>query len=183
MIKINLLPEKEVKRKKPSLKSPASKLLSTIIVLTGITLLVMLAITYYMRVTKDDLNRQYQSNQIIISQLQKNIEEAKRYEKMNETIKQKTTLIETLRKNQAIPVRILDEISTLLPNGVWLYSLLYKSESVTLEGYAFTNLDIVSYVDNLKKSSLIIEPTVEESKYEELEKVPVYKFKISFKIK
>ncbi|MCX7913249.1 MAG: PilN domain-containing protein [Thermodesulfovibrionales bacterium] len=183
MIKINLLTEKKVKKKEPLLKSSAKRFLINFIAFTAITLVVMLAITYYLSSSKDDLSAQYQHNQVFMTQLQKSIQDLKKYESMNNAIQQKMTLIETLRKNQAIPVRILDEVSMLLPNGVWLSSLVYKGDIVTIEGYAFTNLDIVSYIDNFKRSTITVEPTLEESKYEELDKVPLYKFKLSFKIK
>ncbi len=182
MIKINLLIEKRTKKKEP-IKSPATKFLTLVLAVAVGTLLIMLGATYYMGYSKDELKKQNESNKALISQLQKNIQDVKKFESINQSIEQKADLIETLRRNQAVPVRILDEVSAVLPEGVWLSSLLYKGGAVTIEGFAFTNLDIVSYIDNFKKSAIITDASLNESKYEEIDKVQVYKFKLNFKVK
>lgn len=182
MIKINLLPEKKVK-KKETFQSPASKFLKAVLAVAVATLLIMIGGTYYMSSVKDGLNKQQESNKALISQLQKNIQDVKKFESMNASIEQKTDLIETLRRNQAVAVRILDEVSAVLPEGVWLTSLIYKGNMVTIEGFAFTNFDIVSYMDNFKKSAIITDAFLDESKYEEINKIQVYKFKLNFKVK
>lgn len=182
MIKINLILEKRTKKQEP-VKSPASKFITVVLAVAVATLLIMLGAKYYMSYGKDALKKQNESNKTLISQLQKNIQDVKKFESMNASIEQKSDLIETLRRNQAVPVRILDEVSAVLPDGVWLSSLIYKGGMVTIEGLAFTNLDIVSYIENFKKSAIITDATLDESKYEEINKVQVYKFKLNFKVK
>lgn len=182
MIKINLLPGKKTK-KKETVQSPASKFLTVVLAVAVAALLIMMGVTYYVSYSKDDLKKQYESNKALISQLQKNIQDVKKFESINASIGQKSVLIETLRKNQAVPVRILDEVSAVLPEGVWLSSLIYKGGNIIIEGFAFTNFDIVSYIDNFKKSAIITDAFLEESKYEEIDKVQVYKFKLNFKVK
>lgn len=182
MIKINLILEKKAK-KIETVQSPASKFITVVLAVAVATLLIMLGAKYYMSYGKDELKKQNESNKTLISQLQKNIQDVKKFESMNASIEQKSDLIETLRRNQAVPVRILDEVSAVLPEGVWLTSLIYKGGMVTIEGFAFTNLDIVSYIDNFKKSAIITDATLDESKYEEINKVQVYKYKLNFKVK
>ncbi len=118
-----------------------------------------------------------------MASLSKKIAEIKKFEKLNKELEQRSTLIETLRKNQAIPVRILDEVSSVIPEGVWLNSLAYKENGVSMEGFAFTNIDIVSYIDNLKRLGSVSDVYLEESRESEVEKVKVYKFKLSFKVR
>ncbi len=183
MIRINLLVEKRAKKKEVPVQSPARKFFTVVLAVAVLALLIMLGATYYFNSTNEQMKKQLESNKALIAQLQKNIQDVKKYETLNASITQKTQLIETLRKKQAVPVRILDEVSSVLPEGVWLSSLLYKGGVVTIEGFAFTNLDIVSYIDNFKKSAIITDATLEESKYEEIDKVQVYKFKLNFKVK
>ncbi len=183
MIKINLLAEKRAKKKEVKVTTPARKFLTTILVVALATLLVMLGINYYFSYSKDELKKQSANNKTQIELLQKNIQDVKKFESLNASTEQKTNLIEKLRKHQSVPVRILDEISAILPEGVWLSSLLYKENNVIIEGFAFTNPDIVSYVDNFKGSAIIADVFLEESKQEEVNKIPVYKFKLNFKVK
>jgi len=182
MLKINLLAEKRAK-KEVAVASPARTFLTKILIIALATFLAMLGITYYMSSEKESLKKQYEQNKALIAQLQKNIQDVKKFESLNASIGQKATLIESLRKNQAVPVRILDEVSSYLPQGVWLSSLLYKDNVVSIEGFAFTNLDVVAYVENLKKSQIIKDISLDESKSEEIDKMPIYKFKLNFKVR
>ena len=183
MLKINLLAEKRAKKEQVK-ATPAKKFLNLILIVTMAVLLVMGGLVYYFTsYQKDSLIKQLENNKNVMAQLQKKIVDVKKFEALNASIEQKTTLIENLRKHQAVPVRILDEVSSVLPEGVWLTSLAYKDNIVRIEGVAYTNLDIVSYVENFKKSAIITEVSLEESKYEEIDKTPVYKFKLNFTVK
>ncbi|MCX8030329.1 MAG: PilN domain-containing protein [Thermodesulfovibrionales bacterium] len=183
MIKINLLPPDKKLEKKEVTQTPSRKFLTTLILVVLITLAALVAITSYLTYANEELKKQSNNNKALIGQLQRNLQDIKKYESLNASIEKKSNLIETLRKHQNVPVRILDEISAILPEGVWLTNLSYKDNEVILEGYAFTNLDIVSYIENFKKSPFISEPYLNESKYDEINKIQVYKFKLNFKVK
>ncbi len=105
------------------------------------------------------------------------------FEKLNQSFKQRKEIIEKLRKDQFLPVKVMNEVSRLLPPGVWLTNLAYGGNSISVDGYAYTNDDVVSYVDNLKKSELFTDVYLHETKLANIEKVSVYQFKISFKVK
>ncbi|MBS4062090.1 MAG: PilN domain-containing protein [Bacteroidetes bacterium] len=182
MIKINLLADKKGKKKEP--KQPAaSKFLVYVLAAAVASILIGGGFTYYLSYSKEQLKKQIESNKNLVGQLQQKIQDVKKFEALNASFEQKAGLIENLRRNQAVPVRILDEVSAVLPEGVWLSSLLYKDDKVVIEGFAFTNLDIVSYIDNFKKSEIISDVFLDESKFEEIDKVQTYKFKLHFKVK
>jgi type IV pilus assembly protein PilN len=82
-----------------------------------------------------------------------------------------------------VPVKILDEVSAIMPNGIWIQALSVAGDTVSLDGYGFTNTDIVAYVDNLKASKIFTEVYLQESKSTEIEKIPLYVFKLTFKVK
>lgn len=179
MIRINLLTEKKRKKK-------ASGPNSFIVLLSGISLATLIAAggtTLLLNSKVSQLKEQREKNRVLINDLSKRINEIKKYERLNKELEQKSTLIETLRKNQSVPVKLLDEVSSLIPEGIWLNSFLYRDNGVSLEGLAFTNNDIVAYVDNLKKSPGFADVYLEESSETEVEKVKVYRFKLNFKIK
>lgn len=179
MIKINLLAEK---KKKKRVKGPESFLVAIILV-SSVTLIVMGLVALLLLSSVSRLRTESESNKAKMAELIRKINEVKRYERLNKEIEQRNALIESLRKNQAAPVMILDNVSATLPEGLWLASLTYKEGGVVLEGFAFTNIDIVSYVENLKKSTGFTDVYLEESKQVDFEKVQVYKFRLNFKVK
>lgn len=179
MIRINLLPEKKKRRRVR--RARYYFILCGIITLT--TLLIAVATTYYIRASISSLKSERDANNATIASLSKKISESKKYEQLNKEISQRNALIENLRSNQALPTKMLNNVAMALPEGVWIGSLVYKDEGVDIEGYAFTNISVVTYVENLKRYSDLTDVYLVESKEAELETVRVYKFKIVFKLK
>ncbi len=178
MIKINLLPLK--RKKKPK---PIPPFLITGVGLTTISLIVMIGLVFAFNSRLSSKKAQYKINETKIAELKAKIKEVENYEKLNKTIQEKNSVIEQLRKNQSIPVKLLDEASSLLPNGVWLNAMTLSGENVNIDGYAFANSDIVSYVDNMKNSQTFTEVFLQESKSAKIDNTNLYMFKLTFKIK
>lgn len=177
MIRINLLPSK---RKKTLVLPPA---IIYGMVAVCIIIVAVIAFTIY-------LNKQIAAKQADIStkeqkliKLKAALEEVKNYERNNNEYREKNRVIEQLKKNQIVPLRLLDEVSEMLPKGVWLTSLDDKSGVVSIEGYAFSNSDLVTYVQNLKGSKYLADVMLVESRQAEIEDFSVYKFKLTFVIK
>jgi type IV pilus assembly protein PilN len=82
-----------------------------------------------------------------------------------------------------VPVRLLDDISNLLPDGIWLSAVAYNNPQVTIEGIGFTNMDVVAFVENLKKAPSYSDVYLEETKQATVDKTDVYNFKLNFKVK
>jgi Tfp pilus assembly protein PilN len=118
-----------------------------------------------------------------LKKLQSALMEVKNYERDNEEFRKKTEIIEQLKKNQVVPLRLLDEVSEMLPKGVWLENMKDNSGVVSIEGYAFTNSDLVVYVQNLKGSSHLADVMLVESRQAELGDFSVYKFRLTFRVK
>ena len=184
MIRINLLPVK--RKKKPK---PIPGFLAVAVILIIITSIGVVYAYFNIKEEIKTLQVKKVSNEQRLKELKKKLKELENYESLVKSVEQKKKVIIQLRKNQSIPVRLLDEISKHLPNGIWLSVLRVKDKSVNIEGYAFTNSDVVKYVNNLKGSALFNSVYLAESKHGEIseeglkEKVPVYKFKIRLKIK
>ncbi|MBI5213718.1 MAG: PilN domain-containing protein [Nitrospirae bacterium] len=182
MIRINLLSEERKKKKKKKIKGPSNFLVTVgLAVLSAVLIAGGAALFFKNQVSQ--LKKQSEANKAKIADLAKKTNEANRYEKLNKEIAQRSVIIEGLRKNQSVPVRILDNVSTAMPEGVWLVMMTYKDNGIVLEGYAFSNTDIVSYVENLKKSENFADVYLDESVQAEVEKVQVYKFKLNFKMR
>lgn len=188
MIKVNLLTErKQKKQKKAELPFAGEKkalpFLTILAIVTGATVLIMGIIFFILKTNVSNLKDEYQKNQAQMVDLKKKIEESKRLEALNKAIQQKSDLIKMLKKNQSVPARLLDDISKLLPDGIWLTSVSFTNPQAVIEGIGFSNIDVVSLVDNLKKSPDYTDVYLDESKQGNIEKVEVYNFKLHFKVK
>lgn len=180
MIRINLLTEKKKGKKKP--RGPANFLIP-IAVVSGVAVLLMGGVTLLFNAQVSQLKQQRDANNDMMSKLAIKINEVKKFEQLNKDFEQRVNIIDMLKKNQSVPVMVLDEVGSIMPEGVWLNALAYKDNNVTLDGYAFTNIDIVAYIDNLKKLGNVSDVYLNESTEAEVEKVKVYKFKLNFKVR
>src|SRR4030065_1614690 len=132
MIKINLL---LVKRKKKNLQVYSTFIQGGIIL--GLTLLVLGIFAFHLISKVSDMRKEEADKNKILSELQVLIKEVDNYEKDNASYKEKTRVIEQLKKNQQAPLRLLDEVSEHLPRGVWLTSLADQQGVINISGYAF----------------------------------------------
>ena len=179
MIRINLLPVKRKKKAKPLPTFVIATVLLTVLIICALGYLF-----YYYNSTLQATKDRFESNKQKIAELKEKIKEVDNFEKLNKTIEERTKIIEQLRKNQSIPVMMLDEISKNLPKGVWLSAMaaVGGGSSVSIDGYAFTNPDVVTFVENLKGSKLLTEVYLQETKQVEIEKIPLYQFKLTFRV-
>lgn len=180
MIRINLLTEK--RKKKKEIKGKTDLLIKVGIATLG-ALSVSVGVTLFLNFSISQLKKEVESNKATIAGLKKKIAEVKRYEELNKEILYRSSIIETLRKNQALPVKILNDISLSLPDGVWLTALNYKEKGSGIEGYSFGNASIVNFVQNLKRLDILKDVHLVETMESEFENRRVYKFKISFNVK
>lgn len=178
MIKVNLLPVKRKKKAKPL----PSFLIVTVIV-TVIVCIIMAYLSFFFSSRLSSRKAQFAANENKIAELKQKIKAVEDFEQRNKTFKQRNDIIEQLSRNKSVPVKILDEISALLPTGVWIQSLVITGAGISMEGLGFTNADIVIFVDHLKASTMFTDVYLQESRSVEIEKVPAYAFKLSFKLK
>lgn len=183
MIKINLLPKRELKKTDKKFQINLSgEILKKFIFPIGITIMIMLSIVAYFEYTKSEYQKEIETQKNVLSSLQKKIAEINKFEAMNKDIERKTKLIESLKKMQSTPVSILNFVVKKLSDGVWLTGLHYD-DTVTVEGIGFSNLNVVAFVDNLKATPELQDVYLVETQQTEFEKQTVYKFIIKFRLK
>jgi type IV pilus assembly protein PilN len=177
MIKINLLPTK---------KKPPKKVidLQQQAILAGLVLvLVVIALWYYWNTQNDRINMLENKKADAVRQIagQDNmLKEVKNVEEERKKVSEKIEIIEKLKKNQSGPVRLLDAVSNALPKGVNISLLLENNNNVNIEGAAFTNEDVVRFIDNLKASPLLSEVMLLETSQTTQGKIDFYKYKLQF---
>lgn len=178
MIRINLLP---VKRKKKSKPIPPVLIQAGIIFI--VTVLAVVFFTFHLYGKVSDLKDTKASKERRIAELQEKLKEVENYERDNQLYIEKSQIIEQLKKQQKAPLRLLDEVSARLTKGIWLTSLNDNGGLINIAGYSFSNSELVSYVQNLKKSKYLTEVALLESRQAKLGTVSLYKFMITFRLK
>lgn len=177
MIKINLIPAK--RKKKPKHVPPFIIAMILLLMVSGVA---SAYAVYYMDSNVEDLQRKKKINTDKIAKLDKRIKEVKDFEKLNQTFLKRKKIIEELTKSQSVPVRILDEMSKRLTDGIWLVSMKISAKSVSISGVGFSNTDIVSFVQNLKASALFTDVVLGGTQLKKSGTVETYTFNIRLNI-
>jgi len=177
MIKINLLPTK----KKPPKKviDLQQQLLLALLVL----ILLGMGIGYFWMKQNnriESLTKEQGEAEARVRAQDNLLKEVKNVEEERAKVNEKIAVIERLKKNQEGPVRLLDEISTTLPPNVNILSMTENNNTVNLDGEAFTNEDVVRFVDNLKNSKLLAGVFLIETVQGKRDGYDIYKYKLQF---
>jgi len=178
MIKVNLHLVKKKKKQKPI---PAFLISTIFITLAVCAILAYLIFFFSGRVAEKQAT--VKANEAKIAELKQRLKDVEDYEKFNANFQKQKDIIETLSKNKALPVKILDQTSSLLPVGVWLTSMEIKGDNINLGCTAFTNTDVVNYVDNLKNSKFFTDVYLQESVQVQLAGNSLYNFRLTYKVK
>lgn len=178
MIKINLISTKRKPPKKVTELQQQMVLAALILILVGIGMGY-----HWVNLTKriNALKAEKASKEAHKKAQEKQLEEVKNVEAERKQVTDKIAIIEQLKKNQTGPVRMLDELSKMLPPGVNLTSLVEKSGQVNIDGEAFTNNDLVRFIDNLKANQFFKDVFLLESVQASEEGTDIYKYKMQFK--
>ena len=178
MIKVNLIP---IKRKKKAKPVPTFLLIG--ILVTIVAVFVSGFFIFKASAKLSDKNAESAKNERTLAELTEKIKAVENFEQLNKTFEQRTKIIEQLSKNKSVPVMLLDEVSKLLPIGVWLEKMTVKGNDVRISGYGFTNTDIVSFVDNIKASQFFTDAYLLQSQNKKVDEVPAYQFELTCRIK
>lgn len=178
MIRINLLPTAKKKKKPLILPVPFMYGLAALLFL----IITAGSVTIYMNSQISNLKADIFTKEKKLNEFKVVLQKIENYEKDNEEFKRKAGVIEQLKRNQIVPLVLLDEVSEVLPKGVWLTKLTDQARFISIEGYAHSNYDLVGYVQNLKSLKFFQDVMLVESRQEDLEGVSVYKFKLTFRI-
>jgi len=177
MIKINLLPTK----KKPPKK--VIDLQQQVILAVLVLVLVLITLGYYWKTQNDritTLENETAAAKKQIADQDNMLKEVKNVEEERRKVSEKIEIIEKLKKNQAGPVQLLDVVSTALPKSVDISSLSESNNNINIDGEAFTNEDVVRFIDNLKASPLLKGVTLLETSQSTQDKIDIYRYKLQF---
>jgi len=159
MIRINLLPWREARRKAHNLQFYI--LMGGVAVLAA--LIVLLVHGYYAtRIsTQEERNRFLKLEN---TKLDKEIEEIKKLKEEIQALLSRKQVIETLQADRAQTVYLLEQLVRQTPDGVYLKSIKQTGLKVNLTGYAQSNSRVSTLMRNIEASPYLENPDLVEIK-------------------
>lgn len=151
MLKINLLPVRQLKKRAKARNQLTGMLLLFILVLAS------LGVVGYLQAQKIG---QLEGN---ISTLTKakdsyspTLKKIDKLKKDKEELARKTEIIKKLKTDSSLTVRVLDEVANIVDNQrMWLDSLNQQGGNLRLSGVALDNQTVAQFMDNLKASPFV----------------------------
>jgi len=181
MVKINLLLITRVSKKK---SAPTPSLHSGLVIVLLLSVFAGFGYAWTHLSTKaQQLRTEKMQHATELTRLKKQVEEVAQYEVNRKEVEEKIRMIRQLKKNQYIPIHLLTEISERLPERIWLLKLIEQGSIINLEGRATSNGEIVTFINALKQSGYFEEIEIEESRQVMETNVPVYHFKLKWRLR
>jgi type IV pilus assembly protein PilN len=178
MIRINLLP---VKRKRKT--QPLPPVVIQAILLLVVTALVLVFLGFHFSGKIEAMKNEKATKEMKLASLKEQLKEVENFEKLNKLFQKRKKIIEDLKKKQHAPLLLLDQVSAHLPEGIWLTNLTDKGGVVEISGYAFSNTELVSYVQSLKGSKHLTDVSLKESRQQKIGDALIYQFKMTLRVK
>jgi type IV pilus assembly protein PilN len=159
MLKINLLPVRQLKRRAKARKQ------ITMVFLCFLLLLFMLATVGFIQAQKiSSLETEVKQLNTEKNSYNKTLAEIDKLKKEREELTRKTEIIKQLKTDSSLTVRVLDEVANRIDNQrMWLLSLHQQESSLRLSGIALDNQTVAQFMDNLKESPFVTDVTLTNS--------------------
>lgn len=159
MLKINLLPVRQLKKRAKARKELLGMSLLFLLVLT------VLGVTGVLQAQKiSDLQADITALQKVKKSYDPTLKKIAKLKKDREELVRKTDIIQKLKTDSSLTVRTLDEVANRIDNQrMWLGSLHQQTSSLRLSGVALDNQTIAQFMDHLKESPFVQDVTLANS--------------------
>lgn len=178
MIRINLLPHREEKRK--ARRQQFYGLLVMISILAG--LIVFLAYSIIEGyISSQEARNGFLKSEIAV--LDKQIDEIKKLKEQTQALLARKQIIESLQRDRAEAVRLLSELVKQMPEGVYLRSVKQDNTKISLAGYAQSSARVSTLMRNIEASPWLERPQLIEIKAVLVEKKRLNEFSLVASLK
>ncbi len=177
MIRINLLPHRELKRKA---RQQQFAIFAGVICAVGLITIWSGYSVIAGKVEHQQQRNQYLKDQIAI--LDKQIAEIRDIKSQTEELLARKGVVETLQGNRSEVVYLLDQLVRLLPDGVYLKSVKQEARSINLTGYAQSNAWVSTLMRSLEASPWLESPALIEIKAVTVNNVRQNEFNLNIRL-
>ena len=159
MIRVNLLPHREEKRKRRQQQFIGILVFSLLLGLVAAG-----AVWFFLdqQVQQQQANVAYMKGEI--GKLDKQIEEIHKIREETASLLAKKQVVEGLQSNRSEPVQLLDQLLRQLPEGIYLKAIKQAGVKVNVIGYAQSNARVSTLMRNLGASPYLENPELVEIK-------------------
>ena len=159
MIKINLLPVRQIKK----IASARNELIALLLGFVAV-LLILWAVGYMQTQKIESLNVEISKLQAEKAKYDSVIKQIAKIEREKKILETKLKVIKDLQADSQIPVRIVNEIANLTPSArIWLKSMKLTGKSLILSAVALDNATIAQYMLTIEKSPYFIKAELKSS--------------------
>jgi len=174
MIRINLLPVREERRK--------ADLRQFGLVLAGVFVgSIMLVGLYHVKLSSDvsEARAGVAATQQQIDRFKPQLKQLEEYRKTKAEIEQKLEVIERLDASRSGPVRVFDELATHAPARLWLTKLEAHGGQVRIEGMSLDNELVALFLTALNESAYFDNVELRETKAKDMSGYKLNEFALS----
>ena len=144
MILINLLPHRELARKKRKEGFQMSMLVAALV---GLAIAAAVYLFYQYRIEQQEFRNNYL--QAEIKNLDVKIAEVAKIDEEIASLKARQKAVEDLQSDRNLPVHLLNELVLQLPDGVYIESVKQQEQSVQIQGVAQSNERVSELLNSL----------------------------------
>lgn len=178
MIRINLLPHRQIKR------AERQRHFNLMLIATVIAGAVVVFMGHTIISAKIDMQAERNARlDTAIAKLDKQIDEIKELKSQIQNVLARKQVVENLQESRSQAVVVLDELSRQLPEGIRLQSIKQQGNLINLEGIADTNARVATLVRNLSTSEWMEAPSLIEIRSAIANNMKQNNFKLSVKLK
>lgn len=177
MIRINLLPHREEKRK--------ARQQQMLFISGGVAVLGALSVLLGYVAIAGMIDHQKGNNQYLTSEITKlntEIEEIKALKDKTRSLLDRKKVVEDLQADRAEAVHLFDQMVRLLPEGIYLKGVKQNGKVVNIQGYAQSNARVSTLMRNLEASPWLESPDLVEIKAVTVNNLRANEFSLNIKI-
>jgi type IV pilus assembly protein PilN len=159
MIRINLLPHREIRRKQQQ-----QRFFLMLGMVAAIGAAIWFGVHTYLTGQIDNQVARNEYLQQETAKLDKQIAEIKRLKEQTAALLARKKVVETLQANRSEVVHLLDQLVRQLPDGIYLKSIKQTGKKVTIHGYTQSQARVSTLMRNLEASVYLDSPKLVEIK-------------------
>lgn len=159
MIRINLLPHRELKR---AARRRQFAVLLALVLAAAIGVVALGQIVIASRISTQEVRNQFLEQEI--AKLDTQITEIKKIREQTQALLERKQVVETLQSNRTEMVHLFDELIRVLPEGLYLKSIKQTGSDLSLSGYTQSSARVSTLMRNLEASPWFERPALVEIK-------------------
>lgn len=126
------------------------------------------------------INQQIQSQ---INELKAKVGEVEKFKLKLKTLQDQLKVIQDLEAKRSGPVRMMDELTDLVPRKLWIESFKEQNGKLTIQGYAQDGPIIADFLESIKKSKHFSNAQLQVINSQEQNQTETQKFTIQLDVR